>query len=144
MPKASGPCKASIPQWHFNTVTRRCEKFYYGGCEGNANRFNDRESCEARCLGSFVYSSDGLSRHPNGDIVDSGYVGPGLVLPTNVLLSHDPCLDGPKDEGQCQYRTEYAERWYFNVEERSCHRMYYSGCGGNRNNFYTYDECYIR
>jgi len=27
----------------------RCEKFIYGGCEGNANRFDDRESCMDMC-----------------------------------------------------------------------------------------------
>jgi len=27
-----------------------CEPFYYGGCEGNDNRFESAEQCEAECM----------------------------------------------------------------------------------------------
>ena len=37
--KDSGPCKGNFPKWYFNSVTKRCEIFTYGGCDGNANRF---------------------------------------------------------------------------------------------------------
>ena len=47
-----GPCRASIPAWYYNRETYRCEAFSYGGCDGNANRFQSEEQCERQC-GSF-------------------------------------------------------------------------------------------
>lgn len=35
--------------WYFKSSTRRCEYFDYGGCEGNANRFQSAEECERTC-----------------------------------------------------------------------------------------------
>ena len=45
----TGPCKASIPQYFWNTTTRQCEKFIYGGCGGNLNRFPTAVSCRINC-----------------------------------------------------------------------------------------------
>ena len=49
MHAATGMCKAHMPSWFHNAVTRRCEEFIYGGCGGNANRFASRAACEAAC-----------------------------------------------------------------------------------------------
>jgi tissue factor pathway inhibitor len=35
-----GPCKAYIPSYFFNSASGQCEKFIYGGCGGNENRFS--------------------------------------------------------------------------------------------------------
>jgi hypothetical protein len=47
-----GPCEAYIPSFYFNAVTGQCERFVYGGCDGNGNRFDALEECEATCLGA--------------------------------------------------------------------------------------------
>ncbi|KAH9379321.1 hypothetical protein HPB48_007994 [Haemaphysalis longicornis] len=49
LPQVPGNCREMIPQWFYNPVTYRCQEFNYSGCQGNANRFNDRESCDLRC-----------------------------------------------------------------------------------------------
>ena len=46
---ATGMCKAHMPSWFHNAVTRRCEEFIYGGCGGTANRFASRAACERAC-----------------------------------------------------------------------------------------------
>jgi tissue factor pathway inhibitor len=35
-----GPCRGSIPSYFFNFKSGQCEKFIYGGCGGNENRFS--------------------------------------------------------------------------------------------------------
>lgn len=116
LPYAQGNCRDAIIQWYFDVNTRRCQRFYYSGCGGNDNRFNDQIQCEQKCL---AYASQ--------------------ITP---MMQHDPCLE-PKDIGdiQCQ---DYRHRWHYDVEDRRCHRFYYYGCGGNRNNFETEEECTAR
>lgn len=38
-PKIVGPCEAEFPRYYFNRQTEKCEKFTYGGCQGNENNF---------------------------------------------------------------------------------------------------------
>ena len=39
LPKVVGPCRARFPRYFYNSATGDCEKFFYGGCRGNANNF---------------------------------------------------------------------------------------------------------
>uniref|UniRef100_A0A0R3RJG4 BPTI/Kunitz inhibitor domain-containing protein n=1 Tax=Elaeophora elaphi TaxID=1147741 RepID=A0A0R3RJG4_9BILA len=32
-------------KWYYDRYAHRCRKFYYGGCEGNENRFDSFEVC---------------------------------------------------------------------------------------------------
>ena len=45
----TGPCKASSFSYYWNINTRQCERFVYGGCGGNYNRFLDAKSCANQC-----------------------------------------------------------------------------------------------
>ncbi len=49
LPKEVGLCKALIPRYYYNTKTRKCEKFYYGGCGGNKNNFKTLSQCNGKC-----------------------------------------------------------------------------------------------
>ncbi|XP_046577618.1 carboxypeptidase inhibitor SmCI-like [Haliotis rubra] len=101
LPKDTGPCRAYIPQYYFNSKTCLCEKFVYGGCGGNANRFETLEDCRRRCGG--------------GDLCSL-----------------------PKDPGQC---AAAIRRWWYNKRTNKCQRFIYGGCPGNANNFQTLYEC---
>uniref|UniRef100_A0A8C3RTT8 BPTI/Kunitz inhibitor domain-containing protein n=1 Tax=Chelydra serpentina TaxID=8475 RepID=A0A8C3RTT8_CHESE len=47
----AGSCYSFVLKWFFNkTQPARCTPFWYGGCEGNRNRFETRELCESICL----------------------------------------------------------------------------------------------
>jgi len=50
LPKVVGPCRAAFPRWFFNKASGKCEKFIYGGCQGNANNFEGKEKCQAMCV----------------------------------------------------------------------------------------------
>nr|XP_039249651.1 isoinhibitor K-like [Styela clava] len=45
----TGPCRAFFRKFYYNTRTGRCELFIYGGCQGNANRFDNYHECSATC-----------------------------------------------------------------------------------------------
>jgi len=49
LPAEVGECDAAITRYAFNTKTKRCESFTYGGCGGNANNFTSFEDCVTAC-----------------------------------------------------------------------------------------------
>ncbi|KAK3605897.1 hypothetical protein CHS0354_017800 [Potamilus streckersoni] len=48
-PRDPGPCKGYVPAYFFNSTSKRCEKFIYGGCQGNKNRFYSLADCANTC-----------------------------------------------------------------------------------------------
>ncbi|CAM1332662.1 Uncharacterised protein g10930 [Pycnogonum litorale] len=44
-----GPCDAHMPMFYFDPETEQCKDFTYGGCQGNENRYETVEACEATC-----------------------------------------------------------------------------------------------
>lgn len=58
-----GPCRASFQRWYHDRKTGSCQSFIYGGCNGNKNNFDSKESCVAACTGErhtcrFLYKWD--------------------------------------------------------------------------------------
>ncbi|XP_029631257.1 collagen alpha-1(VII) chain isoform X2 [Salmo trutta] len=51
LPLEEGNCGRFTLRWYFNSQVQACRPFIYSGCEGNANRFLQQETCEERCLG---------------------------------------------------------------------------------------------
>ena len=47
-----GNCRGSFPRYFYNKFTRKCERFVYGGCGGNGNRFSYVDSCVDACISS--------------------------------------------------------------------------------------------
>lgn len=39
---------------YFDNSEKRCMPFYYGGCEGNGNRFDTLEDCQKSCPSEFL------------------------------------------------------------------------------------------
>uniref|UniRef100_A0A8B9ZP24 BPTI/Kunitz inhibitor domain-containing protein n=2 Tax=Anas TaxID=8835 RepID=A0A8B9ZP24_9AVES len=50
-----GPCRVYIIKWYYDKQANACAQFWYGGCHGNANRFESEEECREAC----VFSSGG-------------------------------------------------------------------------------------
>lgn len=82
LPKVQGPCGGNYEQWYYDKNSNRCLEFRFGGCQGNANRFNDQLSCESHCVQNVITTA----------------VTPFTIAPTqpsdvcHIPLDPGPCL----------------------------------------------------
>jgi hypothetical protein len=45
-----GTCETHFEvKWYYDRFDHRCRRFFYGGCDGNGNRFDSLEECEQTC-----------------------------------------------------------------------------------------------
>ncbi|KAF3844725.1 hypothetical protein F7725_007888 [Dissostichus mawsoni] len=47
----TGNCRDSLTKWYYNPLHKACFRFNYGGCPGNDNRFDSKETCARVCDG---------------------------------------------------------------------------------------------
>uniref|UniRef100_A0A2C9JGS2 BPTI/Kunitz inhibitor domain-containing protein n=1 Tax=Biomphalaria glabrata TaxID=6526 RepID=A0A2C9JGS2_BIOGL len=114
-----GPCRAMIPRYYFDTATRSCQLFHYGGCKGNNNKFETKEQCEAKCLPAD--RKDGGQR----DIKWTQGVKDGKCL---LEMDSGPC-------------KALLSRYYYDQSTNTCQNFKYGGCSGNDNNFQSKSDC---
>uniref|UniRef100_A0A803TPK5 BPTI/Kunitz inhibitor domain-containing protein n=1 Tax=Anolis carolinensis TaxID=28377 RepID=A0A803TPK5_ANOCA len=50
-PSDPGPCHVYERRYFYNSHSKKCEVFYYGGCKGNENNFRTLRECQATCRG---------------------------------------------------------------------------------------------
>jgi hypothetical protein len=86
LPLETGPCRASMPAFGFDTETGGCVGFTYGGCQGNDNRFESLEACQGICGDSPVAPQELCSQPPDA----------GMCLAAFERYYYDP------DTGMCQ------------------------------------------
>lgn len=86
LPFEGGPCDAAIPVYYHNSETGRCEPQIYGGCGGNANRFETYAECEAAC----EVESTGAACEIEGRVYPDGYTG----MPDPFSCNTCSCDDG--------------------------------------------------
>ncbi|XP_028514961.1 tissue factor pathway inhibitor [Exaiptasia diaphana] len=147
-----GPCFGSLEHYFYNTETRNCEPFPYGGCQGNANNFEDLNTCQqicdpcslpadpGPCFGSLEhYFYNTQTRHCE-PFIYGGCQGNtnNFEALTTCHQTCDPCFQ-PKDPGPC---FGSFERYSYNIETNQCEEFIYGGCQGNGNNFNTLERCH--
>jgi hypothetical protein len=49
----TGNCNQTIARWAFNSERKKCEPFYYSGCDGNSNNFESLYECMESCPDAF-------------------------------------------------------------------------------------------
>nr|XP_023970041.1 papilin-like [Chrysemys picta bellii] len=161
LPVQPGPCQAYTTQYFYNSATKKCEEFRYGGCQGNENRFATKDECFQTCgrpvqevcklpvdAGScFSY----MTRYFYNSVTDSceEFVYGGCEGNGNRFASKNECLKacGSPDTNICQLPMQpgpcqaYVSRYFYNSVTKKCEKFRYGGCQGNWNRFTTKDEC---
>uniref|UniRef100_A0A674BAB3 Collagen type VI alpha 3 chain n=1 Tax=Salmo trutta TaxID=8032 RepID=A0A674BAB3_SALTR len=115
-------CKNHQAKWFFDRKNGICTQFWYGGCEGNGNRFETEAQCLKRCMRSADVNMKAFPPKPTC-----------LAVLTRVEI-----CQLPKEEGAC---AKFVLKWHYDALSKSCTRFWYGGCGGNQNRFGTQEEC---
>ena len=68
LPSQSGPCRALIYRWYFDTESGECRQFNWGGCRANANNFKTREACQHACHSKGTVKSAEHNLRPGPEI----------------------------------------------------------------------------
>jgi len=111
-----GFCRGYFKSWYFDG--EECKTFVYGGCQGNANRFQSKEECENVCQN------------------DEPIFGRGFVAPETDNKDDKPVCEQPIFTGPC--RAMYPK---FGFDGKNCVPFMYGGCMGNQNNFGSEEQC---
>jgi hypothetical protein len=125
----TGRCRAMLNRWSWNPETLQCEKFVFGGCDGNGNNFPSRKKCEKKCsylASQRVMLNDAIENEEEEEEEEEV-----------VEEKPDPCSE-PKQPGRCRARFD---RYYYNSKTGDCEYFTYGGCEGNGNNFQTIQLC---
>ena len=125
-PYKTGPCRALLGRFYYNTRLGRCTSFIYGGCRGNENNFRSAQHCEETCM--------------QDARVPSLVVGTDTGNDRDATPAPDVCRL-PRVVGPCKARMN---RFYFNVAMNQCVTFAFGGCRGNGNNFRSLGECQNR
>ncbi|XP_051501248.1 kunitz-type protease inhibitor 1b [Myxocyprinus asiaticus] len=59
-PPVTGHCRASFTRWYYDPLNKKCQRFTYGGCNGNENNFESTDACMNNC--SDVTENDVFAR----------------------------------------------------------------------------------
>lgn len=111
----TGTCRGSFERFYFNRQSGECESFEYGGCDANANNFEDKETCENRCKEPIAIRKSDATKTFKQDVCS---------LPSEI--------------GPCRAAIS---RFFFNGDSGKCEMFMFGGCSGNGNNFETLKDC---
>ena len=52
LPKERGGCYNYTIKWYYDSEEGSCRRFWYSGCDGNDNRFDNNKDCMESCMAS--------------------------------------------------------------------------------------------
>lgn len=48
--KDRGPCSNWTIRWYYVGKDNKCDRFWFGGCDGNENNFLNKTECQSYCM----------------------------------------------------------------------------------------------
>ncbi|KAI0222387.1 Papilin [Lamellibrachia satsuma] len=169
-PADAGPCGAEYPRWFYDSGTKECRKFFYGGCHGNSNNFEWREDCERVCMPEahcrpvmclmgcsfgFERDSDGCEICECVDPCKGVSCSDGEHCQSEQLYcASPPCaatakciVERPNVPSVCSFGfeaggcSERVQKWFYNATSDQCVPRNFSSCYGNNNRFENRNQC---
>ncbi|KAL3870490.1 hypothetical protein ACJMK2_038545 [Sinanodonta woodiana] len=134
-PKDAGTCLDQQKLWFFNTVSGRCEPFYYTGCGGNDNKFSTAFECNIICRSAYNPPK------PCENLNCTAF----QFCAVSFNGTEQKCEDYPDhclDDLNSGYGDQEIPSYYFNYLLGMCMKFTYKGVGGNLNRFSSYYQCY--
>ncbi|KAL1468575.1 hypothetical protein MTO96_025319 [Rhipicephalus appendiculatus] len=158
-----GICRGMLKQWFYNSTSFRCETFYYGGCLGNANKFDSLAECNRKCR-EYVPSNcaypikSGHSCANGPEEVVFGYntqtrrcerfVYSGCGGYPNKFRSAGECWKacGQNSGSKCmepgpKNSLGLVKKYYYDIQTDSCKTSRYSPFSSKMNRFDSLADC---
>ncbi|KAK0412611.1 hypothetical protein QR680_006309 [Steinernema hermaphroditum] len=150
LPMSTGEGNANLERFYFDSLTKTCRSFSYGGLKGNQNNFLSLRACQLSCqpldnpcIGQPATTAAGQILFCSATNKDTCPVNfwchLGATPETTVCCpgATNPC-SVPLAPGT---GNSNLARWYYNADDRACVPFEYNGKRGNQNNFETQAEC---
>uniref|UniRef100_A0A1I8EWG0 BPTI/Kunitz inhibitor domain-containing protein n=1 Tax=Wuchereria bancrofti TaxID=6293 RepID=A0A1I8EWG0_WUCBA len=129
-----------------------CQISFSKGCDGNSNNFQSYEQCESYCNDRKCPNGGSPKRNEFDKQIDCSstvscpntHECTSLTSGNSVVNRCCPkrayiCSLPPQQGNSCG--TSSVTRFYFNIASKDCIEFTYNGCGGNLNNFETFEQC---
>ncbi|CDW57127.1 Kunitz BPTI domain containing protein [Trichuris trichiura] len=163
-----GPCRAVFLRYYYSWDWKKCLKFTYGGCEGNANNFESLAQCEATCVDKkkkdnpcelpaepgpckasflrYYYNKESKKCETftyggcegNENSFETLKECEARCVKNKKRKRQETPCELPADTGPCKMNMI---RYYYDKGSKKCKTFTYGGCHGNENNFESMEKC---